>query len=82
MRRCVGCMTSKPQNELMRVAFYDGKLSLDETGRAKGRGVYLCKNNECVENAQKKGAFQRSFKCQLDREQLLEVFKGLNNDER
>ena len=37
-------MESKPKEELIRVAWYEGMLSLDPTGKAKGRGVYLCKD--------------------------------------
>ena len=39
MRRCVGCMESKPKNELIRIAGYENEVTLDLTGRAKGRGV-------------------------------------------
>ena len=39
MRRCVGCMTSKPKNELTRIACYEGEVHVDPSGKAKGRGV-------------------------------------------
>ncbi|MDR0357029.1 MAG: YlxR family protein, partial [Clostridiales Family XIII bacterium] len=47
MRRCVGCMESKPKRVLMRLAAVDGKPTFDPTGKANGRGVYLCGNAEC-----------------------------------
>lgn len=61
MRRFIGCMESKPKEELIRIAWYEGKLTLDPTGKAKGRGVYLCKSPECVAKAVKRGAFARSL---------------------
>lgn len=35
MRRCVGCMESKPKKELIRIAGYEGEVSLDPTGKQK-----------------------------------------------
>ena len=61
MRRCIGCMESKPKEELIRIAWYEGSLSLDPTGKAKGRGVYICKSQSCLRKAVKKGAFARSL---------------------
>lgn len=55
-------MNSKDKDKLLRIAFYEDKLIADPTGRAKGRGVYLCRNKECLQNAFKKKGFNRSFK--------------------
>ena len=46
MRRCIGCMTSKEKQELIRIACYEGRITLDESGRAKGRGAYLCRRSK------------------------------------
>ena len=54
-------MQSKPKEELIRIAWYEGALSLDPTGKAKGRGVYICKSQDCLQKAVKKGAFARSL---------------------
>ena len=62
MRKCVGCMTSKEKKELVRIAGFEGQLSVDLTGRAKGRGAYLCKDNpDCWEKAYKRKALERSL---------------------
>ena len=86
MRRCVGCMESMPQKELTRIAYYEGELTVDYTGRAKGRGVYLCSNPECLEKAKKKRALQRSFQTDLKKEALEAVFSqiegGMNDDQK
>ena len=66
MRRCVGCMTSKEKQELVRIAGFEGELSLDLTGRAKGRGAYLCKANpDCWEKAYKRKALERSLGMEI-----------------
>ena len=73
MRRCVGCMESKPKNSLVRIACYDGNLSVDPSGKAKGRGVYLCPRRECMEKARKRRALQRSFDVEIPQERLEEL---------
>ena len=78
MRRCAGCMESKPKGELVRIAYYEGKLSVDPTGKAKGRGVYLCHNRECMETAKKRHSLQRSFNADIAPEELEKVFLELS----
>ena len=80
MRRCVGCMESKPQGELTRIAYYEGELTVDLTGRAKGRGVYLCQDAECIEKAEKRRALQRSFRTDLSKTALEDVFLQLKGE--
>ncbi len=70
MRRCAGCMESKPKKDLIRIACYEGEVSFDPTGKAKGRGVYLCPCEECFTKARKKRALQRSLGTELSMEQV------------
>lgn len=77
MRRCVGCMESKPKQELIRVACYEGQLSVDPVGKAKGRGVYLCKNADCMAKAKKKRALQRNFEGELKADEIDRIFEEL-----
>lgn len=70
MRKCIGCMKSKPQNEMIRFTCKDDRIYLDKAGRSEGRGVYLCKDKACIEKARKSRAFNRSYKKALDREQV------------
>lgn len=81
MRKCIGCNESKEKNELVRVAYFEGSLSVDTTGRAKGRGVYFCKNSDCIEKAIKRNALQRSFKTNFERDVLDKLFEELLNEQ-
>lgn len=81
MRRCIGCMESKPKGELIRVAFYEGKISLDETGRARGRGAYLCRNPECFDKAEKRRAFNRAFRSDIDRGDIEALMEEIRNEQ-
>jgi len=82
MRRCVGCMESKPKSELIRVAGYEGQVSIDVTGKAKGRGVYLCPNTECFQKAQKRKAIGRNLEMDITPEQLEKLFEELKKYEK
>ena len=78
MRRCVGCMTSKEKQELVRIAGFEGELSLDLTGRAKGRDAYLCKANpDCWEKAYKRKALERSLGMEITPEAKEKIFTQL-----
>lgn len=81
MRRCIGCMESKPKAELLRIAFYEDQLSVDPSGKAKGRGVYLCRNRECLEIARKKRALHRNFKHNFSEEETERVFEEILHDQ-
>ncbi len=78
MRRCVGCMESKEKRDLIRIAGYEGKILLDPTGKAKGRGAYLCKGSkECLEKAYKRKALERSLGMTVTEEQKKDIFAQL-----
>jgi predicted RNA-binding protein YlxR (DUF448 family) len=47
-------MTSYPKGSLVRLVAREGKPTLDFSGRAAGRGAYLCRNEECLEKAMKR----------------------------
>lgn len=82
MRRCVGCMESKEKNSLIRIACYEGKVSVDPTGKAKGRGVYLCPDGSCMEKAKKRRALQRSFETEISEEDMNAIFRELEKYEK
>ena len=49
MRMCVGCREMKPKAELMRVVKpQEGDPAVDRTGKAPGRGAYVCESVECL----------------------------------
>ena len=66
MRRCIACRESKPQKELMRFVRDEDKIIYDETGLTEGRGYYLCRDEKCVNEALKRGSFNRACKCKMD----------------
>lgn len=78
MRRCVGCMVSKEKKELVRIAGFEGRISVDSTGRARGRGAYLCRHNpDCWEKAYKRKALERSLGMTVSPKDKEDIFAAL-----
>jgi len=61
-RMCIACRENKEKRELIRVIRIDEQtLQVDETGKANGRGAYICPSLECLEKAKKTRAFKRAL---------------------
>ena len=75
MRTCVGCKESKPKRELIRMVNNDGKVMVDKSGKANGRGIYLCNSRDCFEKAKKKNAISRGLKLSLKDEETDKLYK-------
>ena len=74
MRMCVGCREMKPKMTLLRVVKpQDGEAHIDRTGKAPGRGAYVCDNPECLKKARKTRALERALECAIEEA----VFEGL-----
>ncbi len=62
MRMCVGCGEMKDKKQVLRVVKNkDGVISLDTTGKAQGRGAYLCADPECFKKARKNRRLERGL---------------------
>lgn len=66
LRKCVGCEEMKPKKELIRVLKNkDGEIAVDVTGKAGGRGAYLCKSKECLSEAYKTKRLNRALESNI-----------------
>ena len=76
MRRCLGCMESKPKKDLIRIVKQlDGTISIDRTGKLNGRGAYFCDSKECLKKAIKSGRIAKEFEMQISKEKYEELEK-------
>jgi len=67
MRMCVGCREMKPKMTLLRVVKpQDGDAHIDRTGKAPGRGAYVCDDPECLKKARKSRALERALECAIE----------------
>ena len=65
-RTCVGCRTVQAKRQLVRVVrSAEGRVAIDPTGKAAGRGAYLHDRRMCWEEALKTGALERALKTSL-----------------
>lgn len=77
LRKCTGCSEMKDKREMIRVVRdNEGNYSLDFTGKKPGRGAYICKQIECLEQAEKNKGLERSFKTNVDKE----IYADLRNE--
>ena len=78
MRKCVGCGEMKDKKDLIRIIrTNEGEILLDATGKANGRGAYICKSAECLKKAGRNKGLERSLKSQVPEEVLERIEKEL-----
>lgn len=66
LRTCIVCKKMQPKKELLRVIHTkEGETFIDFTGRANGRGAYICDSPECILTCIKKRMLNRAFKTDI-----------------
>ena len=66
MRTCVVTNEKKPKKELVRVVRdKEGNVSVDLTGKANGRGVYLKGDSEVIEKARNSKVLDRKLEVNV-----------------
>ena len=69
VRQCIGCREHRPKREMVRVVRSpEGVVSLDFSGKANGRGAYLCCSTDCLKKAVKSKAIERAFEVAVSPE--------------
>ncbi len=68
-RKCIGCGEMKDKRELLRIVKpKEGEIFIDPTGKANGRGAYICNSCECFKTTKKQHRLEKSFKCSISPE--------------
>lgn len=77
-RMCVGCQTMKNKKELLRVVRSpEGEIRLDRTGKAAGRGAYVCPLETCLTKAVKEKRLERALEHAISPEVYEQLRAGL-----
>ena len=79
MRTCVACRKLAPKKELLRIVKNGDEIFLDRTGKANGRGAYVCGDAECFKKLKKGRLLNKAFSCEVTEEvydHLLEELIG------
>ena len=62
MRTCIACREMKPKKEMLRIVkTADGEIFADPTGKAAGRGAYICTAEECQKKLANKKLLHKAF---------------------
>ena len=80
IRTCAGCGGKFEKSTLIRIVKNkSGELHVDKTGKADGRGAYICDSAACLEKLIKNKRLSREFEMQIPAEiydSLREEFSG------
>ena len=77
MRMCIACRGMKPKQALTRVVRNaDGEIRLDPTGKAPGRGAYICAEPDCRKKLESKKLLNKAFSAAVDEA----VYRGIGEE--
>ncbi len=67
LRQCIACRELKPKKEMLRIVKNkEGEIFLDFSGKAAGRGAYICDNEDCIKKLRKQRLINKVFSCEVD----------------
>ena len=68
-RQCMGCRERKNKRDMIRVVRApSGTVSLDFSGKAQGRGAYICPDPECLKKALRSKSLDRALEVTIPEE--------------
>lgn len=75
MRSCVMCREKVEKRELLRIVRNtEGKIEFDPTGKKNGRGVYLCRKENCIQSVKNRQKITNSLEISPTQEEMNDVF--------
>ena len=80
LRKCIACNQMKEKNELVRIVKCGAVAAIDLSGKADGRGCYVCKNADCMALAKKHRKVSRAFKMQVSDDIYSELEATVTNE--
>ncbi len=76
LRMCASCRKKMDKSKMHRIAkLASGKVELDENAKLGGRGIYICDEENCLNNFTKKRLLNKSFKTNIENN----VYEKINN---
>ena len=67
LRTCIACKGMKPKKEMLRIVnTADGEIFPDPTGKAAGRGAYICSAEACLKKLTDKKLLHKAFAANVD----------------
>ncbi|HJS27143.1 MAG TPA: YlxR family protein [Actinomycetota bacterium] len=82
-RTCVGCRGRATKDELVRVVRGSaGEAELDRTGSAPGRGAYVHRRLECMDEAFVRGSLSRALRTSVSKERAATLRADIEEEPR
>ena len=76
-RKCIACQDRDNKKELIRIVKNkEGEIFIDLTGKANGRGAYICDNVQCLEKIIKSKRLEKIFDKEISNE-IYEKLRGV-----
>ena len=74
LRMCIACREMFPKKEMLRVVKNaDGEIYPDYTGKAPGRGAYICSAEECRKKLDSKKLLNKAFSAAVPQEVYVKI---------
>lgn len=81
LRKCVICGERKEKRELIRVVKNkDNEVFIDPTGKANGRGAYICRSIDCLEKELKSKRLKGNLGYDIPTETYDQLRKEIENE--
>lgn len=69
MRMCIACHEMKPKKEMLRIVKpKEGDAFIDFSGKAAGRGAYICNAPDCIRKLKKARLLNKVFSSEIPQE--------------
>ncbi len=69
LRMCIACRGLKEKRSMLRIVKNsEGKIFLDFSSKASGRGAYICDSPECIKKLKKQRLLNKVFSTAVDEE--------------
>ena len=79
----MACRQRKNKKEMLRIVKNESGVHLDFSGKAEGRGAYLCNSEECLKKLLRYKLVNKTFSCDAGEEVYArneEEFRGRKQD--
>lgn len=74
----MACREKKSKKEMIRIVKSESGIHLDFSGKAEGRGAYLCDREECLKKLLRYKLVNKTFSCNVGEE----VYKAIEEEFR
>ncbi|HCX63635.1 MAG TPA: DUF448 domain-containing protein [Eubacteriaceae bacterium] len=82
-RTCIHCGEKIEKRSLNRIVKNkEGEIFYDKTGKANGRGSYLCSEEKCIRSILEKNTLERVFRVSIDEKTKQEIMEAILNEKK